>query len=126
MIFITSCIPEKPHQRRGFDQCSQKKLSALFDTVVNKTTYSVASYIARSKRSFYNADTAFISIGFSNWKGAAKKFPIHEAIRYVNYKEACLKVIILPSTIHQLLPASQPLQHKVECMQREVAVFFRI
>ena len=50
---IANCIPEKPHQPRGFDQCSQKKLSALINTVVKKRTYSVASYIAKSKRSVY-------------------------------------------------------------------------
>ena len=96
---IASCIPEKPHQpNRGFDQCSQKKLSALFDTAVKTMAYSVASYIAESKRSFYGIlmliHAAFISIGFSNWKDAAKKFPIDEPT--ICHKEACLKVIILP------------------------------
>ena len=43
-----------------------------------------------------NADTAFISRDFSNWKDSTKKFPIHEAT--ICHKEACLKVIILPST----------------------------
>ena len=50
----SSLIPEKPHQPRGtFDQCSQKKLLALINTVVKKMTYSVATYIAKSKRSVY-------------------------------------------------------------------------
>ena len=55
--------------------------------------------LARSDKKllwFSNADTAFISRGFSNWKGATKKVPIHEAM--ICHKEACLKVIILPST----------------------------
>ena len=48
-----SVIARNPHRPRGFDQCSQKKLSALFNTVVKKMTYSVASYIDTSKRSVY-------------------------------------------------------------------------
>ena len=120
MASSVRCCPEKPHKPRGSDIGSQMKLSAIFDTVVK--IFSCLLYSQIEKKLFINADTAFVSMIFSNWKDAACE-EISDMRGYICYKEACVKVIILPSTIHT---SSLSLQHKVECMQREVAVFFRI
>ena len=43
-----------------------------------------------------NADSAFTSKGFTNWKDATVKFGIHQASKC--HKEAVLKVVTIPAT----------------------------
>ena len=114
---IASCIPDKPHQPRGvpfpkrdYGETNVAKRSfqpSWFDKwpwlhycEENDCVHVVCHtcLLAKSEKKLLwssNADTAFISRGFTNWKDATKKFPIHEATIY--HKEACLKIIILPS-----------------------------
>ena len=92
-----SCIPDKPHQPRGFPfpkreygKTSVAKRSfrpSWFDKwpwlhycEENDSVVCHTCLLAKSERKHLwssNADTALI--GFSNWKDATKKFPIHEA-----------------------------------------------
>lgn len=53
-----------------------------------------------------NAEQAFITRGFSNWKDAAVKYANHEESKC--HKEAVLKVITLPATIRDVAEAFQP------------------
>lgn len=62
-----------------------------------------------------NAEAAFISKGFSNWKNATVKFDAHDGSKC--HKEALMKILVLPSTttnVSELL--SQ--QHKKEMLER--------
>ena len=47
-----------------------------------------------------NLDLAFISKGFTNWKGATVKFAIHESSKC--HKEAVLKMVTLPSSTNNV------------------------
>ena len=93
---IASCIPDKPHQPREFlfpkqeyGKTNVAKRSfhpSWFDKwPCCEENYSVVRHtclLARSEKKLLwssNADTAFIARGFSNWKIATKKFPIHDA-----------------------------------------------
>ena len=62
-----------------------------------------------------NAEAAFISEGFSNWKNATIKFSSHEGGRC--HKEAVLKLISLPSTTKDI-GVSLSQQHMKEKMER--------
>ena len=132
---IASCTPDKPHQPRGFpfpkleygktNVAKRSFQPSWFDKwpwlhycEENDSVVCHISLLAKSEKKLLwssNADTAFISRGFSNWKDATKKFPIHEGT--ICHKEACLKVIILPSTTPDIA-SSLSLQHQVECKER--------
>ena len=62
-----------------------------------------------------NAEAAFISESFSNWKHATIKFSSHEGSRC--HKEAVLKLILLPSTTKDI-GESLSQQHMKEKMER--------
>ena len=62
-----------------------------------------------------NAEAAFISEGFSNWKKNTIKFSSHEGSRC--HKEAVLKLISLPSTMKDI-GESLSQQHMKEKMER--------
>lgn len=59
-----------------------------------------------------NADLAFISKGFSNWKDACVKFNIHQDTNC--HKEAVLKVFTIPATMPNVSECLSR-QHQVEC-----------
>ena len=125
---IASCIPDKPHQPRGFpfpkrENGKTNVAKRSFQPSWFEENDSVVCHtclLAKSEKKLLwssNADTAFISRGFSNWKDARKKFPIHEAT--ICSKEACLKVIHHFSIRYRF----QPLLATPSSMQREAAVF---
>lgn len=62
-----------------------------------------------------NADAAFITKGFSNWKDATVKFGIHDSSKC--HKEAVLKIVTLPSTTSNVAE-SLSLQLKKEKLDR--------
>ena len=62
-----------------------------------------------------NADAAFITRGFSNWKDATVKFNIHDSSKC--HKEAVLKIITLPSTTMNVAESLYA-QHKQEKQDR--------
>jgi len=55
-----------------------------------------------------NADSAFITKGFSNWKDATVKFSIHDSSKC--HKEAVLKIQTLPSTTSNI----------AECLSQQI------
>ena len=65
------------------------------------------------KRSFCGL---LMLIQYQQLEVATKKFPIHEAT--ICHKEACLKVILLPSTTPDIA-SSLSLQHQVACKERQ-------
>ena len=54
-----------------------------------------------------NAESAFISVGFTNWKKASERLNNHEASKC--HKEAVLGMVTLPATT----------QNVVECLSKE-------
>ena len=64
-----------------------------------------------------NAEQAFITHGFSNWKDAAVKFPNHEKSKC--HKEAHLKVVTLPATTQDIAEnlSSQLKSEKLDAWQ---------
>ena len=70
-----------------------------------------------------NGDTSFVSKGFTNWKDATLKFPLHETLN--SHKEACLKVITLPSETTDIA-CLLSMQHQKDCVQRRHKILSNI
>ena len=64
-----------------------------------------------------NADSAFVTKGFCNWKDASVKFNIHSSTKC--HKEAVLKMVTLPSTTRNLADILSD-QHKQEKFNRRL------
>ena len=62
-----------------------------------------------------NAESAFVTKGFSNWKDASVKFNIHSSTKC--HKEAVLKIFTLPSTTRNIADILSD-QHKQEKFDR--------
>jgi hypothetical protein len=62
-----------------------------------------------------NADEAFISKGFSNWKDASVKFANHESSNC--HKEAVLKVVTLPAVTRDVAESLSE-QHRQDKLER--------
>ena len=128
-------LPEQPHQPRTFPfpkrefgkktvvkRCFQPSWSEKWpwlhyveekDVVL---CFTCARACAEKKLQWSaNADLAFMTKGFSNWKDATGKFCIHASSKC--HKEAVLKMVTLPSTTMDVVE-SLSAQHQREKLER--------
>ena len=111
--FGKSAIVHHSFNSKWFDRWPWLHYSETNDSVVCFTCFRAK--MEKKLQWSSNADIAFISRGFCNWKDATVKFAAHQASKC--HKEAILKVVTIPATMLDVAE-SLSVQHQREKLER--------